>query len=71
MTDLQKFQKSCAALWGPQYKSEAARQLQAGLRSVMRWDAGERAVPADKLERLQVLLLRRQGEIAKLLEVLP
>lgn len=33
------------APWGPQYCSEAARQLGLGLRSVMRYDAGERPVP--------------------------
>jgi hypothetical protein len=33
------------ALWGPQYRSEMARQLDVHLRTVMHWDNGETAIP--------------------------
>ncbi len=33
------------ALWGAQYRSEMARQLDVHLGMVMRWDAGETAIP--------------------------
>lgn len=39
------FQAAAKALWGPQHQSEAARQLSLGLRSVVRYDQGERTVP--------------------------
>lgn len=71
MTKLQLFKKACAALWGEYYRSEAARQLDAGLRTVMRWDAGERPVPEEKMQRLMELLIERQTEIAKLTGQMP
>ena len=66
-----RFKSACEALWGPQYRSEAARQLKLGLRTVMRYDAGERDVPKDVLARLGTLLAQRQEQIAKLLAKLP
>ena len=64
---LKLFQSASAALWGPQYCSEAARRLGVSLRAAQRYDAGEREVPAVLIDRLQKLLRERQGEIAKLL----
>jgi hypothetical protein len=61
------FQASCTVLWGPQYRSEAARQLGVSLRGLMRYDAGDRAVPPVLLARLAKLLEQRQAAIAKLL----
>ena len=55
------------ALWGPQYKSEMARQLAVALRTVMRWDAGETAIPSSAAERLGKLLRERQARIAQVL----
>ena len=55
------------ALWGPQYKSEMARQLDVALRTVMRWDAGETTIPASALERLAQLLKERRSRIDALL----
>lgn len=54
------------ALWGPQYRSEMARQLDVSLRTVMRWDAGDTPVPPVAVERLYGLLIKRQAEMAKL-----
>jgi hypothetical protein len=53
-------------LWGPQYQSEAARQLGLALRSVVRYDQGERRVPEAVLDQLYGLLIKRHAEIGKL-----
>ena len=55
------------ALWGIQYKSEMARQLRVHLRTVMRWDAGETAIPASAGRRLAELLEERQARIGLVL----
>jgi hypothetical protein len=60
------FQATCAALWGPQYQSVAARELDIALRSVVRYDQGERAVPKAVIGRLGGLLDQRQAKIAAL-----
>jgi hypothetical protein len=54
------------ALWGPRYKSEMARQLDVHLRTVMRYDAGERMAPPQVLDQLYGLLIKRQADIRKL-----
>jgi hypothetical protein len=48
-----------------------ARQLGVQLRTAMRWDRGETAVPDLMLARLSKLLQLRQLEIAKVLEQMP
>jgi hypothetical protein len=53
-------------LWGPQYRSEMARQLGRNLRTVMRWDSGERPVPKDALYRLADLLAHQRVASEKL-----
>jgi len=65
------FKASCEALWGPQYRSEAARQLNIGLRSMMRYDAGERDIPQAIWEQLAELLIERRGKIEKLMAKFP
>jgi len=55
------------ALWGPQYRSEMARQLDVHLRTVMRWDSGETRIPAFAWERLGKLLKVRKACIDKVL----
>lgn len=60
------FKEASEVLWGPQYRSEAARQLGVHLRTVMRWDAGERRVPQVTLALLAKLLVQRRAEIDKL-----
>lgn len=59
------------ALWGPQYRSEMARQLDVHLRTVMRWDRGETSIPEAAGARLSQLLVKRKGEIDKVLAKLP
>jgi len=54
-----QFQAACAALWGPRYQLEATRELGVGRSSVVRYDAGERAVPDAIAERLRQLLTER------------
>jgi len=61
------FKHACAALWGPQYQSEAARQLGIGRSSVVRYDLGDRTVPVQIVERLGELLAERQARIDGLL----
>lgn len=55
------------ALWGPQYRSEMARQLGKHLRTVMRWDKGETAIPPEAEDKLVKLLHRRKVEIDRVL----
>jgi len=61
------FKAACAALWGPQYRSPGARELGIGLRTMMRYDAGERDVPAALMDKLHALLVIRHREVEKLL----
>jgi hypothetical protein len=64
------FKAACTALFGPQYRSEAARQLKVHLRTVMRWDNGDTKIPRTVGCRLGKLLVQRQAEIGKLLSKL-
>jgi hypothetical protein len=48
-------QAACEALWGPQYRSEAARAFGVGRSSVVRYDNGEREIPALVMIELYVL----------------
>ena len=64
------FRSACAALWGPQYRSEAARQLDVSLRTLMRYDAGERDVPAALLVRLAKLLRQRQAYAGRIADAI-
>lgn len=67
MTRLDLFKQMMAALYGRDYRSEAARQLGVHLRTLMRWDSGERPVPDAKLHILSVLLRHRRRHIDRLL----
>jgi hypothetical protein len=53
------------ALYGPQYNSEMARQLRVHLRTFMRWQRGERAIPDHLNDKLMKLLTERQQEISR------
>jgi hypothetical protein len=55
------------ALWGPQYRSEMARQLDVHLRTVMRWDSGETSIPPSAWARLGKLLRERKHRIDQVL----
>jgi hypothetical protein len=68
---LRLMQAAATALWGPQYRSEMARQLGVQLRTAMSWDRAERPVPDIMLARLSKLLQMRQLEISKVLENMP
>lgn len=57
--------KAGEALWGPQYRSEMARVLGIHLRTLMRYDAGERDVPQEILAKLAALLAKRRGHLDK------
>jgi hypothetical protein len=60
------FQQACEALWGPQYRSPAARELGMHLRTLMRYDAGERTVPPAVFARLAKLLIQHRVQIETL-----
>lgn len=64
------FKAVCTALWGRDYRSEAARVLDLHLRTLMRYDAGERRVPEHVSERLHTLLQRHHAEVGRLLTAL-
>jgi len=61
------FKTACALLWGPQYISEAARQLGLGRRTATRYDVGDSPVPDVIADRLVKLLKERQREIERAL----
>ena len=65
------FKAACSSLWGPQYRSEGARQLSIGLRSMMRYDTGERDIPQTVWEALAELLIERRKKIDQVLAKLP
>ena len=67
MTRLDLFKQMLVALYGRDYRSEAARTLRVHLRTLMRWDAGERPVPDSAVNILSVLLLQRRKHIDQLL----
>lgn len=62
---------ACQALWGPNYRSELARNLNVHLRTAMRWDRGESAIPQTTWEALADMLITRKKEIDKVLEKIP
>jgi hypothetical protein len=62
------FKQMMAALYGRDYRSEADRQLGVHLRTLMRWDSGERPAPDAKLHILSVLLRQRRKHIDRLLD---
>ena len=57
------FQSACAALGGPQYQSEASRQLDIGLSSVLRYASGKRPVPREVYESLSAAIDERLAEL--------
>jgi hypothetical protein len=61
------FQQACTALWGPQYQAPAARALAVGRSSVVRYAKGGRDIPPAVLDRLHGLLVKRHGEVGKLI----
>ena len=60
------FKQCCEALWGPQYRSEGARQLGISLRTMMRYDNGDTAVAPVIDERIRKLLRQRTKHIEQL-----
>jgi hypothetical protein len=64
--DLWLFQAACEALWGRHYRSEAARKLGVSLRTLMRWDAGERPIHASAFTSLSTLVEARRKALLRL-----
>jgi len=64
---LNDFKAVCKTLWGPQYRSPAAREVGVHIRTFMRYDAGEREVPARISDYLMVMLIARKHAINKLI----
>jgi hypothetical protein len=56
------------ALYGPRWQSELSRDLNVAVRTVQRWDAGERGIPASLGDDLCDLLVRRRNKISDLIE---
>tara|TARA_R110002110_G_scaffold116306_5_gene287811 strand:+ start:101 stop:322 length:222 start_codon:yes stop_codon:yes gene_type:complete len=55
------------ALYGPRWQSELSRDLTVAVRTVQRWDAGERGIPASLGDDLRELLVQRGIDIDELL----
>jgi len=70
MNRIKLFKTICEALWGPQYRSEAARQLGVSLRTLMRYVADESPIPDDIVGRLRTLLDDRIENLDTLLDKL-
>ena len=70
MTDPKTFRAACELLWGPQYRSEAARQLKISLRTLMRYNAGESPIPEGIVRRLHTLLNDRSAMLDNMMEEL-
>ena len=68
--NLKTFKAACAALWGPQYKSEGARQLGVSLSTMNRYDAGTSPINGDIEAKLVKLLHGRRAAISLLLDKL-
>lgn len=66
MTDLDLFRAIGEALYGPQWQSELARQLDVNLATMRRWATGKFAIPPGIWADLANMLAERQVEIAKL-----
>jgi hypothetical protein len=60
------FIQACTALFGPNWQTEAARQLTISLSSVLRYANGERVVPREVYETLSKLIDRRLDELSGL-----
>jgi|TARA_R110000824_G_scaffold82503_4_gene206821 hypothetical protein len=56
------------ALYGPRWQSELSRDLTVAVRTVQRWDAGQRGIPASLGDDLRELLVRRRNKISGLIE---
>jgi hypothetical protein len=70
VTRIKLFKAICEAMWGPQYRSEAARQLGVHLRTMMRYDSGDSPIPDEIVGRLFKLLDSRTAKLDDLLEKL-
>jgi hypothetical protein len=70
MMSQKMFQSACEALWGPVCQSQAARDLGISLSSCVRYDTGQRPVPALILDRLGKLLVERKRRIDQVLATL-
>ena len=60
------FRHTCRCLLGPQWQTEASRRLGLSLRSVTRYDDGEREIPRVVFVRLSKLIDERLGELGRL-----
>ena len=66
MKDLELFCTCGEALFGPQWQSELARQLDVNLATMRRWATGKFAIPPGIWADLANMLAERQVEIAEL-----
>ncbi len=56
------------ALYGPQWQSEMARQLDVALRTVQRWSAGSSPVPDSIRPELRTLMDEQRTLLVKLID---
>jgi len=55
------------SLYGPRWQAALSRDLNVAVRTVQRWDAGDRGIPASLADDLRALLEARQIKISDLL----
>ena len=66
MNDLDLFRATGEALYGPEWQSELARQLDVNLTTLRRWATGKFAIPAGIWADLGPLIEAKQAEMEKL-----
>ena len=62
------FTDACRALWGSSWQTEASRQLEIALSSVVRYSRGDRPPPPIVYHQLTVMTERRRRELARIAE---
>ena len=70
MNDLDLFRTLGAALYGPEWQSELARQLDVNLTTMRRWATGKFTIPEGVWAELLPLIDAKQDELTRLRPVI-
>lgn len=71
MTDRDLLEEAASALYGRHWHSALARHLGVTMRTVQRWDRGDRSVPRSALVSLRKALEEHSGELKRIAKKLP
>jgi hypothetical protein len=70
MSEIDMLRRIGEALYGEHWQSPLARDLAVAVRTVQRWAAGSRAIPASLWPQAECLLAARAREIAEIRRLL-